>query len=108
MSFLALLSPFTRRWCLLAGAALTLASAAAVGLLGAQTAMPSVFRNPLHDFVEPGVAIWWLVLGGPFRSAPSSLPGIAFAAAANAAFWLPVLWLVVVLVNAGRVILSRR
>jgi hypothetical protein len=58
--------------------------------------------------VQPGVAIWWLVLGGPFRSAPSSLPGIAFAVAANAAFWLLVLWLAVLLVNAGRVIRSRR
>lgn len=102
------MSPVARRRWLLVAAALTLASTAALGLLGAQTAMPSVFRNPLYDFVQPGVTVWWLVLGGPFRSGPSSLAGIVFAAAANAAFWLLVLWLLVAIVNVGRVILSRR
>ena len=102
------MSPIARRGWLLAAAALILASAAALGLLGAHTGMPSVFRNPRYDFVQPGVAVWWLVLGGPFRSAPSSPSGIAFASAANAAFWLLVLWLLVAIVNVGWVILSRR
>jgi hypothetical protein len=82
--------------------ALAIASGSALALLGSVTAMPSAFRNPLSRFVEPGVAVWWLVLGGPFRSAPASTGGIAFAAAANAALWLLTLWLVVVAVRAAR------
>jgi hypothetical protein len=39
-------------------------------------------------------------LGGPFRSAPSSSAGIAFAAVANAALWLLVLLFVVAVVRA--------
>jgi hypothetical protein len=62
----------------------------------------ALFRNPLSRFVEPGVAVWWLVLGGPFRSAPASAVGIAVAAAANAALWGLVLWLGVVVVRAVR------
>ena len=81
------------RW-LVVAVALVVASATALAVLGSVTAMPSAFRNPLSRFVEPGVAVWWLVLGGPFRSAPASAVGIAVAAAANAALWCLVLWLV--------------
>jgi hypothetical protein len=88
------MSPITRwRW-LIAAAVLAIASAGALALLASGKVIPSVVRNPLFDFVQPGVTIWWFVLGGPFRSAPSSATGIAFAAVTNAAFWLLVLWLV--------------
>jgi hypothetical protein len=94
--------PVTRwRW-LAAGGVLVVAGAAALALLGSAPVMPSAFTNPLSRFLEPGVAVWWLVLGGPFRSAPASAAGIAFAAAANAALWLLALWLVVVAARAAR------
>lgn len=79
--------------------ALAIASAAALALLGSGRVIPSVVRNPLFDFVQSGVTVWWFVLGGPFRSAPSSPAGIAFAAA-NAALWLLVLLFVVAVVRA--------
>lgn len=91
-----------RRWWLLAAAVLAIASEAALALLRSAPVMPSVFRDPLVDFVQPGVTVWWLVLGGPFRSGPSSPSGIAFAAAANAAAWLLVLWLVVAILRTAR------
>jgi hypothetical protein len=84
---------------------LAITSATALTALGSTTVMPSVFRNPLSSFVELGVAVWWLVLGGPFRSLPASASGIAFAAAANAALWLTVSWLVVATVRiVGRML----
>lgn len=88
--------PGTRRWWCLSAVVLAITSATALTALGSITVMPSVFRNPRAGFVEPGVAVWWLVLGGPFRSMPASASGIAFAAAANAALWLVALWLAVV------------
>jgi hypothetical protein len=57
-------------------------------------------------FCTVGVTVWWFVLGGPFRSAPSSPAGIAFAAA-NAALWLLVLLFVVAVVRAVRRMLVR-
>jgi len=87
--------------------ALAIASAPALALLGSVTAMPSAVRNPLSRFVEPGVVVWWLVLGGPFRSTPASAFGIAFAAAANAALWLLALWLMVLVVRAIRKLRTR-
>ena len=96
----------TRRlWCLSA-VVLAIASATALTALGSIAVMPSVFRNPLSRFVEPGVAVWWLVLGGPFRSVPASASGIVFAAAANAVLWLVVSWLVVATVRVVRRILT--
>ena len=90
------------RWWLVAAALMTIASAAALALLASGEIMASAIRDPLAAFVQPGVAVWWLVLGGPFRSAPASGAGIAFAAAANAALWWVVLWLVAVIVRAVR------
>ena len=96
----------TRRWWCLSAVVLAITSATALTALGSITVMPSVFGNPLSRFVEPGVAVWWLVLGGPFRSVPASASGIAFAAAANAVLWLVVSWLVVVTVRFVRRILT--
>jgi len=94
--------PVARWWWLLVAAALAIASTGALALLASGEIIPSVVRNPLVDFVQPGVTVWWFVLGGPFRSAPSSPFGIAVAAAANAALWLLMLWFVVTIVGAVR------
>ena len=98
--------PITRWWWLIVAAVLAIASAAGLALLASGKVIPSVARNPLLDFVQPGVTIWWFVLGGPFRSAPSSPVGIAFAAVTNAALWLLLLWLMVAIVRAVRRMLA--
>jgi hypothetical protein len=90
----------------LAAAVLAIISAAALAWLASGAVLPSGVRNAASDFVQPGVTIWWLVLGGPFRSAPSSFTGIAFAAAANATLWLLVLLFAVVVVRAVRRMLA--
>ena len=92
----------TRRYLLLVAVALFIASAGALALLASGNVIPSVVRNPLSDFVQPGVTVWWLVLAGPFRVAPSSASGIAFAAMANTMLWLAAFWLVVVLYGLVR------
>jgi hypothetical protein len=96
------MTPVTRWQWFLAAVALIIASAGALAVLASTEVIPSVVRDPLFDFVQPGVTVWWLVLGGPFRSAPSSASGIAFAAAANTALWLLMSWLVVAIVRAVR------
>lgn len=85
----------TRRVLLLV--ALVVVSAVALALLSSDAVIPSVARDPLSSFVQPGLTVWWLALGGPFRAAPSSASGIAFAAVANAVSWLAAIWLVVAL-----------
>ena len=92
-----MLPSMTRRLLLLVAVALVVASVAALALLSSGGVIPSVLRNPLSDFVQPGVTVWWFVLGGPFRVAPSSASGIAFAAVANAVLWLAAIWVVVAL-----------
>ena len=96
------MSPITRRWFTLAATVLVIASAAVLALLVPDDVMPIV-GNPFSVFVQPGVTIWWLTQGSLFGgAAPSSPTGIAFAAAANGAFWLLVLWFVVAVARAVR------
>ncbi len=78
----------TRSALLLAWSGLALASGAAMLVMAQSTGLPSLLRDPLEHFVAPGTAVWWLVLGGPFRVSPSTAGGIAFAAAANGSLWL--------------------
>jgi len=100
------MNPGTHRSWSLAAAVLVIVSGAALALLVSAEVIPTILRNPLFDFVQPGVTIWWFVLGGPFRSAPSSLAGIAFAAIANAALWLLLLFCVVAAVRIFRRMLA--
>jgi hypothetical protein len=97
-----------RRWWLFDAALLAIASRAVLALLASRVVIPSLVRDPLSDFVQPGIAIWWLAHGGPFRTIPYSAPGIAFAAAVNAAFWLMVFWFGAVIVGAIQNILVAR
>jgi hypothetical protein len=80
------------RWWLFVTAALAIASAVALALLASEVVIPSLVRDPLSTFVQPGVTVWWFVLGGPFQTAPLSDGGIAFAAGANAMLWSLALW----------------
>jgi len=102
------MSLFARKFWLWAAAGLLVTSAATLGLLPSAQVIPSVLRNLLIDFVQPGVTVWWLVLGGPFQSAPSSLGGIGFAAIANTSLWLLVGVLGVAIVSAMRRMFTRR
>ena len=90
------------RWWLSAAAIVATGSAGALAWLASGEVIPSAARDRLVDFVQPGVTVWWFVLAGPFRTAPSSPAGIAFAAAANTACWLLVLWCAVAGVRAVR------
>ena len=90
-----------KSWLLLA-AMLAIASAIVLVWLQSTEVISSLVRDPLFDFVQPAIAVWWFVLGGPFRTAPSSAGGIAFAAVANAFFWLLLLWFVARLLGAIR------
>ena len=73
---------------------LAIAGAAILGWLNRAPDIPSMVRDPISAFVQPGVTVWWLILGGPFRTVPYSAGGIAFAAAANALLWLLVMRIV--------------
>jgi len=81
-----MLDRVTRKPWLLLAAVLVIASAAALAWLASGEVIASVIRSPLSAFVQPGVTVWWFVLGGPFRTAPYSVSGIALAAVANALF----------------------
>jgi hypothetical protein len=84
-----------RRAWVVAAVLLAIASVAALALLASTEVISSALRDPLVVFAAPGTTAWWFVLGGPFRNAPFSPAGIAFAAVANTVFWLLLLWAVV-------------
>ena len=98
----------TRRWWIITMALLVLASAAAMILLSSAIEMYSMIRNPMSAFAQPGITVWWFVLGGPFRYGPDSPGGIAFAAVINVAFWLSALWLFVALARVLFRLFTRR
>ena len=87
---------------------LILASAAAMLLLSSAVALTSVIRYPISAFAEPGIAMWWLILGGPFQVGPQSSGGLLFTATGNTAFWLLILWLPVALLRLLFSLLKRR
>jgi hypothetical protein len=72
---------------------LVLVSALALAVIASAAPVPSAVRDLLGSFAQPGAAVWWFALGGPFQSGPSSPAGITFAAIANAALWLSLAWL---------------
>ena len=90
------------RWWFFAVTVLAVSSAASLALLSSGKVFPSVVRDPIYAFVQPGVTVWWFLLGGPFQTTPQSVAGIAFAAGANAALWLMVLWLGVATMRSVR------
>jgi hypothetical protein len=102
------MSRLVRKSWLWAAAGLLVTSAAIPGLLASALVIPSWLRSPLTDFVQPGITVWWLVLGGPFQTGPSSPGGIAFAAIANAGLWLLVVVPIVAIVGAVRRVFARR
>jgi hypothetical protein len=55
--------------------------------------VPRPISAVLDAFVEPGAGLWWLTLGGPFRTSPADLAGLAVLVLGNTAFWV-VLWLI--------------
>ena len=96
----------TYRWLVLAAPVLATASAAALVLLVSRETVPSAVRGPFSMFAEPGVAIWWLLRGGLFANYPTSTFSIAFAAAANTAFWILLFGIVVATVRVARRLLK--
>ena len=63
--------------------------------------VPQTIAFALVDFIEAGTAVWWLTLGGPFRTVPSDWLGYAVVVAANTVFWSLAGGLVIAIFTAG-------
>jgi len=72
------------------GIAALLLSSVAIAVQADSAWSGSAIGSVCRAFAWPGTTIWWLVLGGPFQTAPSTLAGAVFAIIANAACWLAV------------------
>lgn len=97
----------SRRWWVIAAVAIALVSAAALAQLASGATIPSVVRTPLAWFVEPGVTVWWFILGTLFAYRPTTLMGIAFAAVVNTLLWLLAARLAVAGIHCTRRIFAR-
>lgn len=62
-------------------------------LLGRPAWLPVPVKHALDAWLEPGLAVWWVTLGGPFQHAPTALGGYAVTLAGNVAFWGCAAWL---------------
>lgn len=75
-----------------AAAAIGIASVSAAAVWARVASYPMWLPRPLPAllewFVEPGVLVWWLTLGGVFQGYPVDRAGYAMIVAGNTAVWL--------------------
>lgn len=55
--------------------------------------VPHALRKALAFFLEPGLTVWWMTVGGLFEGFPSNGLGYAVAIISNAIIWLGVFML---------------
>ena len=78
-------------WLRLAAFFATLSLAAiVVRVLGYPAPVPSFVAAGLDWFVEPGLTVWWITLGGLFEGYPSTRAGYAATLVGNVTFWLAI------------------
>lgn len=78
------------------------AGGVAVRLLHYPDAIPRWLAKSLEWVSNPGVAIWWLTLGGPFQDYPRSTMGYVIVVLASLLFWLLVVAAILLVVKAIR------
>jgi len=77
------------RWLAVAiGLLATGVAAACAGAYGYPEFVPRIVANALDQFLEPGLALWWLTLGGPFQSSPAHWSGYCVTILGNTLLWL--------------------
>jgi hypothetical protein len=64
--------------------------------------VPAALANALGQFVEPGVSLWWLTMGGLFLSFPNTTEGYLATVIGNTLFWLGAAAILVFLVSVAR------
>ena len=82
-----------------AAAALFILGTGALWLLTMPVHLGKWWRPVVDRFAGPGLAVWWLTMGGPFQTTPRNLPGILWSALANTAFWMALVVLVPVAIR---------
>lgn len=92
----------------------------AIGLLAASVAaacvrayrypafVPRIVAHTLDQFIEPGLALWWLTLGGAFQSFPANWTGYCVTVLGNTMLWLASVILLVLVAGGARRRLFRR